>query len=117
MEAWLVAPGATKRLFGVTAANYKVLTKTGKADALKQARASLAMRLDRTIAQRRNDCIHNCDRPKVKPQAIGEDAVHQVLTDVSFFVERCHAHITAEFGAWMRDEVGFSDPQVTGVGY
>ncbi len=117
VEGWVVAPGASDRLFGITGADYQLLTGKPKADALKHAKVSLVARLDKTISQRRHDCIHNCDRPKVKPQPIVEKSVGEVISDVTFFVGRCEAHITTEFGEWMRKEAGFSDPTVKGVSY
>ncbi len=50
------------------------------------------------IFQRRHDCIHNCDRPKVAPQVLaGAGTVLKVIEDVEFLVRRCDEHINAEF--------------------
>lgn len=52
----------------------------------------------RDTFQRRHDCIHNCDRPKVSPQALHLGAtVLKVTQDVEFLVHRCDEHIKAEF--------------------
>ena len=52
----------------------------------------------REIFQRRHDCIHNCDRPRVKPQPLSSaDRVSRVIEDVAFLVRRCDEHINGEF--------------------
>ena len=72
----------------------------------------------RTIIQRRHDCIHNCDRPKVAPQALDRaGTVRNVIRDVRFLVTRCDAHVEQEFGEWMRIDCGFSNATVASVGY
>ena len=54
----------------------------------------------REIFQRRHDCIHNCDRPRVKPQPLtAADVVRRVLEDVEFLVCRCDEHINGSSGS------------------
>jgi hypothetical protein len=56
------------------------------------------------IFQRRNDCIHNCDRPKVSPQALTRaGTVLNVIQDVAFLVTRCNEHINSEFRHFLFD--------------
>jgi len=52
----------------------------------------------RTIFQRRHDCIHNCDRPKVSPQPLDKcGTVLKVIQDIEFLVRCCGEHINTEF--------------------
>ena len=54
------------------------------------------------IFQRRHDCIHNCDRPKIAPQALAlGGTVLKVIEDVDFLVLRCDEHINSEFRAFL----------------
>lgn len=117
VDTWFMSSGSTKRVLGTTPANYLAMNAQNKDAARKKAKKRIVYRFDKSIAQRRHDCIHNCDRPKVKPQPIDSKSVREVIADVSFFVGRCDAHIATEFGLWMRTDVGFADATVTGVGY
>jgi hypothetical protein len=50
------------------------------------------------IFQRRHDCIHNCDRPRMSPQPLDQSiTVLKVIEDVEFLVFRCDEHINTEF--------------------
>ena len=61
------------------------------------ARDWLDNRLEKII-QRRHDCIHNCDRSRVSPQALKlAGTVAKVIEDVEFLVKRCNEHINSEF--------------------
>ena len=56
-----------------------------------------------SIFQRRHDCIHNCDRPKVSPQALVKGGtVFKVIEDIEFLVSRCNEHINTEFRQFLR---------------
>ena len=56
------------------------------------------------IIQRRHDCIHNCDRPRVAPQPLAHArVVLKVIQDVEFLVARCDEHITGEFRQFLLD--------------
>jgi hypothetical protein len=49
----------------------------------------------RGIFQRRHDCVHNCDRPRVKPQSLRNSGlVLLVVEGVEFLVRRCDEHHT-----------------------
>ena len=99
IDAWIASPEATTRLFGTHQALYKNLTVQDTAR--KKARTKLQARYN-MIAQRRHDCIHNCDRPKVRPQPIGTpDAVSKVIKDVQFLVNMCNKHIDSEFKEYL----------------
>ena len=116
LEAWIVHPRAQKRLFGITAPAYVALDPAGKDAARKDAKDQMDERFA-AIFQRRHDCIHNCDRPKMAPQplVIG-GTVLKVVEDVEFLVDRCDEHIAAEFRQFL---LGTSCPAaiVAQVGY
>jgi hypothetical protein len=102
-DAWIVHPDARRRLFGTTAADYLALSPAGKDAARKAARRQMEKRFfeedsPRSIFQRRHDCIHNCDRPRMTPQPLEKaGTVIKVIEDVEFLVDRCDEHITVEF--------------------
>jgi hypothetical protein len=96
-------PQSNKRLFGITRAAYQALDPAGKDAARKSAQEQMGERYG-SIFQRRHDCIHNCDRPKVSPQPLVKgDTVIRVIEDVEFLVSRCDEHINAEFRQFLLD--------------
>jgi hypothetical protein len=97
LDVWIVHPDAKKRLFGTTQSAYASLAPADKAAKRQAARTQLYERLG-LILQRRHDCIHNCDRPRVTPQPLVLAAtVVKVVQDIEFFVNRCDEHIHSEF--------------------
>ena len=98
VESWIVRGDATKRLFGITNLAYVALPSArDKHDAKKNAKLLLEDRFEK-IFQRRHDCVHNCDRPRVAPQELSlPGTVRKVIEDVVFLVNRCDEHIHAEF--------------------
>jgi hypothetical protein len=103
METWIVHPDARKRLFGITAVDYLALSPADRDAARKTARRQMEKRFfeedsPRSIFQRRHDCIHNCDRPRMTPQPLEKaGTVVKVIEDVEFLVNRCDEHVTTEF--------------------
>jgi hypothetical protein len=94
---WIVHANAKKRLFGITRAAFNALAVHEKAPALERAQEQMEERY-RDLFQRRHDCIHNCDRPRVSPQALHlGGTVLKVIQDAEFLVHRCDEHINAEF--------------------
>lgn len=70
-----------------------------------------------TIIQRRHDCIHNCDRPRVSPQPLRTpDIVLNVIEDVEFLVLRSDEHINSEFRQFLLDR-GCPPATVAQAGY
>jgi hypothetical protein len=97
LDAWISHPKATKRLFGISHAEYLELIDEDKRKTRELARGQLEDRF-REIFQRRHDCIHNCDRPKVKPQSLDKvNTVTKVIQDIEFLVHRSDEHINTEF--------------------
>lgn len=71
----------------------------------------------RTIFQRRHDCIHNCDRPRMMPQPLERSGtVLKVIYDVEFLVNRCDEHINSEFREFLVG-VGCSAATIARAGY
>jgi hypothetical protein len=92
-----VHPDAKKRLFGITRSAYSALPAAGKDAARREAKRQMQDRFGE-IFQRRHDCIHNCDRPKVSPQPLAlSGTVLKVVQDIEFLVTRCNDHINSEF--------------------
>lgn len=97
ISAWIVHPDARRRMFGITAARYNAMNAAQQNTVRQDALARMEERFA-TIFQRRHDCVHNCDRPRVSPQplAVGE-IVSRVIEDVEFLVRRCDENVTGEF--------------------
>jgi hypothetical protein len=97
LDTWISRPDAKKRLFGVLRADYVAMTDPDKHTARDAAIDQFEERY-RAIFQRRHDCIHNCDRPRVSPQPLDKGGtVVKVIQDVEFLVNRCDEHINTEF--------------------
>jgi hypothetical protein len=103
MDAWIVHPHARKRLFGITATDYLAMNPGDKDAARRSARRQMEKRFfeedsPRSNFQRRHDCIHNCDRPRMTPQPLEKaSTVVKVIEDVEFLVNRCDEHVAIEF--------------------
>jgi hypothetical protein len=98
LSDWIVHDDARKRVFGITRQAFLALpTDHDRRAAVGRAWEFMKERF-RTVFQRRHDCIHNCDRPKVSPQRLVLcGTVINVIEDVQFLVKRCNAHINTEF--------------------
>jgi len=85
LDAWFTHSEAKKRLFGVPTVAYQAMTPQHKELARQAAQEQLENRFAE-LFQRRHDCIHNCDRPKVSPQALKvSGTVLKVIQDVECF--------------------------------
>jgi hypothetical protein len=105
---WIVHPDARKRIFGITQTAFGILAPNLRGTAIEAAQEQMEERY-RDLFQRRHDCIHNCDRPKVSPQALRlGGTVLKVIQDAEFLVHRCDEHINAEFREFL---AGSSFPQ------
>jgi len=97
LPAWIVHADSRRRVFGITAARFNALPENMRGYVVADAHGRLEERF-REIIQRRHDCIHNCDRPRVKPQSLAAaDVVLRVLEDIEFLVRRCDEHVNSEF--------------------
>lgn len=115
LDAWITHEGATRRLFGVRGVDFAAMSEGSKNAARTAAREQLEGRF-RSLIQRRHDCIHNCDRPRVAPQPLNSSTVVKVIEDVDFFVRRCDEHIDAEFRLFLR-RIGCNPATIAAAGY
>ncbi len=106
MESWILDRRARSRLFGMTPTQYRAQNTAGKALARKDALQHFEFHF-KEIFQRRHDCIHNCDRPKVALQHISHPAVEKTLQDIEFLVIRCHEALLDEFPQYLQG-LGFN---------
>jgi hypothetical protein len=116
LDDWMSQPDAKKRLFGTSRVDYVAMSDFDKRAAREAAIDQLEERF-RTVFQRRHDCIHNCDRPRVSPQPLDKGGtVLKVIQDVEFLVNRCDEHINTEFRQFLI-AVGCSAATITQAGY
>ena len=111
---WITHRQAKVRHFGITRTAYRARTGSAKNRAKKDALQKFHDCFEQ-IFQRRHDCIHNCDRPKMALQPISDGAVVKRIQDVTFLVERCHEALIAEFPRYLR-HLGFSGATRNRVG-
>jgi hypothetical protein len=94
---WIIHPLARRTLFGITASHFNALPVNLRGQGVGDAQTFMEERF-REIFQRRHDCIHNCDRPRVKPQPLATtNIVRGVIENVVFLVSRCDEQINQEF--------------------
>jgi len=116
LAAWISRPDARIRLFGVSRADYLAMNDADKHKARDIANDQLEDRF-RAIFQRRHDCIHNCDRPRMSPQPLGKGGtVLKVIQDVEYLVNRSDEHIHTEFRQFLVG-IGCSAATITQAGY
>lgn len=106
LESWLIRRNSKQRLFGISPTNYRGLGDRDKGNARKRALKKLEERFE-IIFQRRHDCIHNCDRPRIALQNIEESQVNKVIEDVEFLVDCCHQALVVEFPLYL-EGLGFN---------
>jgi len=108
-DSWVLHRDHKQRLFGISRANYRATQNNARSTARKDAKIVFEKRYER-IFQRRHDCIHNCDRPKVAiDQSIvtSAEGVGKVIYDVEFLVNRCQEALVNEYPAYLQ-RLGFS---------
>lgn len=96
IDSLIVQYDARQGLTGITRPEYRKLTGKQKSLARDAARKKIVQRID-SICQRRNDCIHNCDRPKQALQRIGASPCKYALRDIDLLVRFSDAHIETEY--------------------
>jgi hypothetical protein len=107
IELMVLHTDARSRLFGITATAYRRLsTPAQRAAEKRNALAHFEAHFE-SIFQRRHDCIHNCDRPKIALQPITDTRVEKTIQDIAFLVFRCHEAFLREFQTYLTD-LGFS---------
>lgn len=116
LDSWICHADAKVRLFGIRGAVFQTLNNRDQEQARRDARDQLEGRF-KDLFQRRHDCIHNCDRPRVSPQPLSKaGTVLKVIEDVEFLVNRCEEHINAEFRQFLIN-IGCSAATVAAAGY
>jgi hypothetical protein len=116
LDAWINRPDSKMRLFGLTRSAYAGMSEPDKRAARRQALQQMQDRYA-TIFQRRHDCIHNCDRPRMAPQPLKlGGTVLKVIDDVDFLVRRCDEHISVEFRSFLQG-VGCNATVIAQAGY
>ena len=116
LDGWMSRPDAKIRLFGISQADYLARKPQGKHTAREAAIDQFEERF-RKIFQRRHDCIHNCDRPRMSPQPLERGGtVVKVIQDIEFLVNRCDEHITSEFREFLL-RAGCSAATIAQAGY
>lgn len=101
IAAWLQHRDARQRRFGTTAAIYRAAQPAQQAQARRDMLEHFQNHYER-IFQRRHDCIHNCDRPRVAVQQITDRQVTQVAEDIEFAVQRIQDAIRAEYPIYLQ---------------
>lgn len=116
LDPWMSRPDARIRLFGISQVDYLTMTPQDKKTAREAAICQFEERF-RTIFQRRHDCIHNCDRPRISPQPLERGGtVLNVIQDVEYLVSRCDEQINSEFREFLIG-VGCSPATIAQAGY
>jgi len=116
LDGWITEPEAIVRLLGVSRAAYLAMNDADKHLARRKSINQLEERFQ-AIFQRRHDCIHNCDRPRVSPQKLATSGtVLKVIQDIEYLVNRSDEHINAEFRRFLVD-VGCSPATIAQAGY
>ena len=116
LDTWMSRSDAKIRLFGVAAADYIAMNSADKHEARETAIEQFEERF-RTIFQRRHDCIHNCDRPRVSPQPLDKGGtVLKVVQDVDYLVRRCDEHINTEYREFLLG-IGSTVATIAQAGY
>ena len=118
IEAWISHPDSHQRLFGMNSTDYMLLlTPKEKDEARKKAVEQLEDRFG-ILFQRRHDCIHSCDRPRLKQQNLSSSGtVLKVIRDVEFLVNRSDEHLTAEIREFLTVTCKCSDATAKTVWY
>ena len=107
-ENWLLHADSQYRLFGVYKPHYRSANgqqkKMYKKNAVDKFKSRFCL-----IFQRRHDCIHNCDRPKVGIQRsqIQDAFVEKVISDLEFLVDRVTEDLRNEYSVYLND-LGFN---------
>jgi hypothetical protein len=100
VETLITHRDAKSRMFGITATAYRALPAGDKTKANTDAVAHMEEHFEE-LFQRRHDCIHNCDRPKIALQGITPENVQKAIDDVDFLVGRCHDGFMIEFPIYL----------------
>jgi len=101
-ENWILHRESKYRMFGVTKTEFRRSVGSDRNFHKKNAVKKINQRF-KMIFQRRHDCIHNCDRPKVAIQLsqISDSFVKDVIYDMDFLVNRVLDDMRSEFPEYL----------------
>ena len=100
IESWLVHTDARQRHFGMTRTAYNATAGVLRDRAKRTALEKFGKRIQ-ILFQRRHDCIHNCDRPRLAIQRINSNATTKAIEDIRFLVERSCEHLRNEYPLYL----------------
>lgn len=108
LHRWIERQQTMNRLFGFQRTQYRKATGQAKANLKKSAVIQMEERLT-MIFQRRHDCIHNCDRPKIAivNRNITTNYIRDVIIDLEYIVNRCQEDLITEFPIFLT-RLGFN---------
>ena len=96
IESWVTHADSRQRLFGMNRTAYNATTGGERDNAKETALGKFGKRIQ-VLFQRRHDCIHNCDRPKLAVRPISSEETRKAIDDVVFLVERSAEHLRDEY--------------------
>jgi hypothetical protein len=116
LDRWIMMQQSRQRLFGFQRTAYNQATGAAKSTLRKSAVCHLEERFN-LIFQRRHDCIHNCDRPRIAVQRsnISQSYIRNVIDDIEYLVNRCQEDFITEFPIFLRG-LGFNAVTRNNVG-
>jgi hypothetical protein len=116
LHRWIERQQTMNRLFGFQRTQYRQAVGTAKSNLRKSAIEQMEERLT-MIFQRRHDCIHNCDRPKIAVvnRNMTPTYVRDVITDIEYIVNRCQEDLVTEFPIFLTN-LGFNAVTRNSVG-
>ena len=102
-DSWVLHPTAKVRMLGIAQSDYRRTSGRNRGQIRKGAKQKFDDRF-REIIQRRHDCIHNCDRPKMAPEKKGLTAMAmpKVVDDVEFLSLRFGEAMVEDFPQWLK---------------
>ena len=115
IERLVISHNAPRRVTGVTRTQYQHLAGAALDSARKEIRKKMNERFSK-IFQRRHDCIHNCDRPKLTIQSISYTRTDKVVKDIGLIVDVIDQHIENEFNELLL-HIGCTPVTKNTVGY
>ena len=105
---WVEAASNKNRLFGITSKEFAKMTTKQRNGRKRKFVDAMKTRFKDSIFQRRHDCIHNCDRPKVALQALkSPGTVRNIIRDIRFFGTQFNGHLDTQFPLFL-SELRFS---------
>ena len=113
VEGWILHSKTKQRHVSFSKTEYRNATPSTKKTLKGQAVDRISDRYSK-IFQRRHDCIHNCDRPKMGLQKITESEAKTYVEDLEVLVEYWHEKLKAALPEYL-GRLGFSTTTITNV--